>query len=227
MNRFFFGLLAITLVYGFTLLSGEIIIGVAYTAPFSGWSYGAFMARLQPLLLVALLFFVSFLYAKQEKNVKQLTFATPINPRTYALVKCAAMAAGYAAIAVAVVLVSFIFYGIVFRFYGFGDFVAPMLLTLIPAMLFVLGLGMVAGGIHPGLIYVAMAGMFAVDMLPIHMFLNISGGRFFTVYPLTLPLGAGGEPYFYVPLGFFLGRLLLSGLGIFMTCIGLKGYTKT
>jgi len=226
MNRFFFGLLAITLVYGFMLLSGDIIIGVAYTAPFSGWSYGMFMVRMQPLLLVALLFFVSFLYAKQEKSVKQLTFATPVNPRTYALVKCAAIAVGYVVIAIAAVLVSFIFYGVVFRFYGFGDFVAPMLLTLIPGMLFVLGVGMIAGGIHPGLIYTAMAGVFAVDMLPMPMFFGIMGGRFFSEFPLLLPVGAGGEPYFYVPIIFLLGRVLLGGLGILMVCVGVRGYAK-
>ena len=133
---------------------------------------------------------------------------------------------GYGIIATATILMSFIFYGFVFRFYGYGDFIAPMLLSLIPGMLFIFGVGMLAGRVHTGLIYVAMAAVFAVDLLPLPIFLNVIGGRFYSEYPLLLPLGAGGEPYFYVPLAFLLARLLISALGILMICAGVKGYIR-
>ena len=57
LNKFFFGILAAVLLYGWLLLSGEVILGVAYTAPFSPWSFGYYLARLLPLLWAGTLFF--------------------------------------------------------------------------------------------------------------------------------------------------------------------------
>ena len=59
-NKFFFGLLVVTLFYAYQVFTGEIILGVAHTAPFSPWSFGCYLSRLLPLLWVGELFFLSF-----------------------------------------------------------------------------------------------------------------------------------------------------------------------
>ena len=74
MNKFFFLLLLITLIYSLIILSWDVILGIAYTAPFSSWSYGAYLASVLPLLMVTLLFFITFMYSRQENQVKQLIF---------------------------------------------------------------------------------------------------------------------------------------------------------
>lgn len=55
-SKFFWGLLAVCLFFGWNTLKTATIRGAAHTAPFSPWSFGAYLARLLPLLGVALLF---------------------------------------------------------------------------------------------------------------------------------------------------------------------------
>ena len=59
-NKFFFGILAVTLFYGWQVLGGTTILGVAHTAPFSPWSFGDYLSRMVPLLWVGVLFFLTF-----------------------------------------------------------------------------------------------------------------------------------------------------------------------
>jgi len=223
-NKFFLILLAVTLIYSFMTLRGNIILGVAYTAPFSSWSYGAYLAGVLPLLLTAMLFFMTFLYSASEKPVKPLTFATPTDPGKYTLVKCAAMAAGYVIISLSVIALSLVFYGTVFRFYGFGAFLIPILLTLLPAMLFIMGVGLLAGGLQPNIIYAVMAATLIIGSLPLPAFIDLFGSRFFSEYPLTLPLGPDGEPAFSVPVSFVLGKILFGLSGIMMIFAGTRSF---
>lgn len=90
-NKFFFGLLVVTLFYAYQVFTGEIILGVAHTAPFSPWSFGCYLSRLLPLLWVGELFFLSFFTAGRERRVAVLTGATPVRPRAYAWTRCAAV----------------------------------------------------------------------------------------------------------------------------------------
>ena len=43
-NRFTVGLLLVALLYGYWTMRGEILLGIANTAPFSPWSFGAYLA---------------------------------------------------------------------------------------------------------------------------------------------------------------------------------------
>ena len=51
-NKVFAVLLVITAFYSWQVLDREIVMGVAYTAPFSQWSYGAFLGNILPLLSI-------------------------------------------------------------------------------------------------------------------------------------------------------------------------------
>jgi len=225
-NRFFFALLVISLVYSYIVLSGNIIIGIAHTAPFSSWSYGMYLASVLPLLLITLLFFITFLYSSQENRVKQITLATQMNPRKYCLIKCATIAVGYFIISLSVIVLSFVFYGWVFRFFAFSDFIVPIIVTLTPALLFIFGLGLIAGSVHPNILYALMAVVILLGLLPLPLFFDIYGTRAFSEYPLTLPIGPIGEPEFVMPLLFVLGRVMFSVTGVLMMLYGVRGYYK-
>ena len=78
-NKFFLGLLVVSLYFGWQTLNSEVIKGIAHTAPFSPWSFGYYSAQVLPLLSVALLFFLWGIFSKEARRVKPLTDATPVS----------------------------------------------------------------------------------------------------------------------------------------------------
>jgi len=237
-NRLFLALLIIIAIYCYMILTREIILGIAFTAPFSPWSYGAYLAKVQPLLMITLLFFITFMYSNHEKQVRQLTFATPVDPFKFGLVKVSAMVAGFLFASLFVITLSLIFYAILFHFYHFSDFILPIVVTLIPSLLFFLGAGLLLGGKNANLLYALMIAAllqgkmpgilpgFMPATLPTSAFFDLYGSRLFSTYPLALPIGSDGEPLFSLPISFILGRLFFSTTGLFMVFLGLKRYVK-
>ncbi len=227
LNKFFIALLVITVLYSYIILRRDIIVGVAYTAPFSSWSYGMYLAEVLPLLLITLLFFITYMYSNQEKQVKQLTFATPVSPLKYALVKCLAMAVGYSIISLFVILLSFIFYSVIFGFYGFANFIIPILITLIPSMLFIFGVSLFVGSVQPNLLYALMIFVLLIGFLPLPGFFDLYGGHLFSTYPLKLPVGLDGEPIYSLPISFLLGKIFYCATGVSLMFYGIRRYSKT
>jgi hypothetical protein len=219
LNKFFPGLLLIALAYSYFILQGEVIFGIANTAPFSGWSYGWFLSRVAPLLTVAMLFFVSFFFSGEEKRVQPLVWATPVDYRRYLFFRALAMAAGFLIVAAAAVALSLVCYLKWFGFAPFGNFILPIILTLLPPMLLALGLGMLAGRFHIGLIY-ALAPVFLVlGQMP--GFPDLFGGGFYSDQPPLMGLDAGGEPFFYLPFSFWVQRLACAAVGILAAGCGI------
>ena len=86
-NRFTVGLLLVALLYGYWTMRGEILLGIANTAPFSPWSFGAYLAEMMPLLLVALLCFLSILTSDTGKRVEVLIAATPLSQAVHCRIR--------------------------------------------------------------------------------------------------------------------------------------------
>ena len=227
-NKLFLALLIISCLYSFLILSRETIMGIAFTAPFSPWSFGYYLAKVLPLLMVTLLFFVTFMYSNHEKLVRQLTFAAPINPFMLCLVKCFGIMAGFLAITLFVVLQCMIFFVVLFRFTNFGNFIIPFVITIIPCLLFFLGAGLLLGGLEVNILYVLMIAAlllgFLRGSLPLPAFFDLYGSRFFSTHPLSLPLDLNGEGPFLLPVSFIFGRVFFSGVGAFMAFLGIKRY---
>ena len=80
----------VLLFYGWQVLGGTTILGVAHTAPFSPWSFGDYLSRMTPLLWVGVLFFLTFFTSPKARRVASLTDAAPMPPHRYALARCAA-----------------------------------------------------------------------------------------------------------------------------------------
>ena len=225
-NRLFLALLIITGLYSYLILEKEIILGIAFTAPFSPWSFASYLANILPLLMITLLFFTTFMYSNHEKQVRQLTFATPVDPFKLCLVKCASIAAGFLVIALFVIILGMAFFIILFRFNSFGDFILPIILTLVPCLLFVLGTGLLLGGLQHNILYILMIAALLFTFLPLPDFFDLYGARFFSTHPLTLSVESDGEPAFTLPASFILGRFSFCTAGVLMILLGVKRYKK-
>ena len=212
-NKFFFGLLLVSLFYGWQVLSGVTILGVSHTAPFSPWSFGDFLSRMVPLLWIGSLFFLTFFTSGRARRAAVLTAAAPMEPRRYALARCAAALAGTALLALAVLAEAALFYGRYFGWYGWMELITPALVTLAPPLVFALGSGWLLGQLRPWLVYVWMPVPFVLTALPLPEALGIWNGTFFTSYPLTL---GTLDPAFLLPpaVAAVQGAVLAAGAGL-------------
>lgn len=195
-NKFFLGLLLVTLFYGWQVLDQMTILGVSHTAPFSPWSYGDYLSRMLPLLWLGSLFFLTFFTSKAEARRAVLTAATPVDPKAYGRVRCCSALAGTGLLCLAVVLLSAVFYGRMFRWCHWETLLLPTLFTLVPPVIFALGSGWVLGHLRPWLIYVWMLLPFLLRAMPLPSALGLWNGSLFTTRPLAL---GSLDPAFSLP----------------------------
>lgn len=215
LNKLFVGILAVSLVYGGLTLTTATILGAANTAPFSPWSFGEYLSRLLPMICLGELFFLTFFTSRQEQQAAAVTQATPVSRRKYAAVRCGAVLLGTAVLVLSIVGLCWGFYVRLFHWTGFSELLAPLVLTLLPAVVFCLGLGWVLGSAHPALVYVLMAAVLLLSWAPLPQALGFSLGSFFTEYPRTLGVL---DPAFSVPAPVLCGRAayFLTGSAAFL-----------
>lgn len=147
----------------------------------------------------------------------------PIDPAKYQLIRCVAIIVGFLIISISAITVSFVFYADIFHFTNFGVFIAPILLVLLPAMLFVLGIGIALGELHPALVYALIPVTLLLTLLPLPDALNLLGGSFFSSYPTMLNIV---EPPFSVPLSVLVGKTVYTVIGILLTLLGIIRFRK-
>ncbi len=210
-NKFFVGLLAVTLFYGWQVLQRVTILGISHTAPFSPWSFGDYLSRMVPLLWIGTLFLLTFFTSSKARRVSVLTSAAPISPRRYGLARCAAALTGAALLAGACLLEAALFYGWYFSWYQWSTLWFPALVTLVPPVAFALGSGWVLGRARPWLIYAWMALPLLGAVFPLPRALSIWNGSFFTLYPLALETL---DPSFALPLSNALAQWCLLAAGV-------------
>ncbi len=211
-SKFYLGFGTVILWYGWQILNNVTILGVANTAPFSPWSFGAYLTGLLPLLGVVLLFFLWNLCNAQARGVQSLTDAASVRRERYQLTKYLAALTAWLSLVVVVTML-----GISFLWTLFGDSVpvAALLLvaviTLVPPAALLLGVGAVAGGLRSWTLFVLMALVFGAGFLPGDFY----GASLFTEYPLTLGVL---DPAFSMPPSVVIGKLavLLVGVGLLL-----------
>ena len=209
-NKFFPGMAAILLFYGWQVLRRVTLMGVSYTAPFSPWSFGDYLCRTMPLLWAGALFFLTFFTSGRAHRVSVLTEATSFPPRRYAMARCLAAMTATTLLALLVLLEAGLFYTCYFGWHDWGTLAAPALLTLAPTLLFALGSGWMLGRIRPLLLYLWMAVPFALSLLPLPQALGIWNGSFFSDQPLAI---GTMDPAFTVPAAVLAAQLLLLVAG--------------
>ena len=215
-NKFFAGLLLVLLFYGWQVLTGATILGVSHTAPFSPWSFGDYLSRMLPLLWIGMLFFLTFYTSPKARRAAVLMDATPMPPKQYALVRCAAALTGGVLLSLLCMGEAAVFYGRMFGWYGWGSLLLPALATLLPALVFALGSGWLLGQIRPWLVYVWMAVPFLCMALPLPDALGIWNGHFFSKYPLAL---GTLDPAFSMPAAVLIVQCILLAAGIVLLMV--------
>ena len=192
------------------------ILGVSHTAPFSPWSFGDYLSRMLPLLWIGMLFFLTFYTSPKARRAAVLMDATPMPPKQYALVRCAAALTGGVLLSLLCMGEAAVFYGRMFGWYGWGSLLLPALATLLPALVFALGSGWLLGQIRPWLVYVWMAVPFLCMALPLPDALGIWNGHFFSKYPLAL---GTLDPAFSMPAAVLIVQCILLATGIVLLMV--------
>lgn len=210
-NKLFFCVLAVSLGYGWLTLTNTIILGVAHTAPFSPWSFGYFLSQTLPLICVGELLFLSFFTSKEELQIRSVIRATSMDQRRYAVIRCGAVLTGTLLLSLCVVVLATVFYVRLFGWMNFGELLLPALLTLLPAIIFCLGIGLLLMNLHPALIYVLIAAVLLLPLLPLPTAISFSLNSFFSQYPLTL---GKLDPAFHIPSWLIASKTVLTLLGL-------------
>lgn len=225
-NKFFIGLLIINSIYAWYVLTSETIAGVAYTAPFSLWSFGAYFSLSLPLSIMTVLFLLSVYSSKKEKQVEILTTATPVNKVHYALVKSAAVTVCFLIICAVIFGLGIYFYRSVFGYQEILSFFLPSGMIVLPCFVFSMGIGFLAGRVHQWLLYGLMAIVLVVGFAGLGGNFDFFGHWYFSSYPISLPVGGDGEPAFMVSFGFLLARLIYLVTGSLLLTIGICSQQK-
>ena len=212
LNKLFFGMLLVNGLFAWFTLSFDIIMGTAYTAPFSVWSYCAYLGKTLPLAMITVLFLLANYYSRKQKQVEILTSATPISSFCQIMIRTMAAGICFLLIYLVVIALALLFYISFFQFHDFAAFILPSVLLLLPCFLFFAGLGQLLGSIHRSLIYVLMLFALAFNSLPSAF--DFFGAGYFSTIPLTLPAGTNGEPTFKMGISFIVLRLLYLVIGI-------------
>ncbi|NLW77855.1 MAG: hypothetical protein GXY32_00375 [Ruminococcaceae bacterium] len=225
LSKPFIFITAVTLVYAAYLLKTEVMFGYADTAPFSPWSFLAYLCRLLPFLCAAMLFFVSRQLAPREKAVETLASATPTPGYVRKGIKLGTIAVAFLCAALLVLLAYALFCVIQFQYTGLGWMWPLAVLVVLPALFFYMGVGLWLGKVHHNLVYLLLALLFfaafaGFSMPPaVDLFGNaiLAGAQ-------SAALREGVIP-FAVPAQYLVSRIVmgLAGLGLSAWACLVKG----
>ena len=209
-NKLFFGILLVSLGYGWLTLTGPVIRGVAHTAPFSLWSFGYYLSQTLPLICLGELFFLAFFFSKEERLLRPLTQATPVKWQRYIALRCGAVLTATAILCLCVAALAVGFFVSLFGWMIYGELILPALLSLIPPIAFCLGAGLMLSYMNHGLTYILMAAVLLLSALPLPTAASFSLSGFFSQFPLTLDTL---DPVFHIPVWVAISRIALTLLG--------------
>lgn len=212
-NRSFWGLLIVNGLFAWFVLSLDIIQGIAYTAPFSVWSWCTYVGKTLPLTMAAVLLLLSSYYGRRQRQVEALTLAAPVTAARQMLLRTAAAGVCFLLIFLVTAGLAAYFYTALFRFTGFAAFLLPALLLALPCFLFLTGLGQLLAGLHRSLLYLLTAVSFVLGYCGPKTAFDLFGAGYFSSRPLALPVGADSEPAFALTASFCAARLLYLAAG--------------
>ena len=218
LNKLFFGMLVIIGFVSWQTLRNDVILGIANTAPFSPWSFGYYLSRDMPLLLIGVLLVLHSFFSYKEQQVSKLTKATAVKQSKYMAVRYGAAIVSYLLLGACAVIIYAGFCGTIFNFTSFQFFVVPLIITILPAILFFMGMGIWVEQIKPNLVYGVMALVIILALSPLPYSLDLIGANFFSKYPMGLKTL---DPEFVIPLSVLLGKCAYSIIGILLIATSL------
>ena len=222
-NKLFLGLLAINGLYAWFIFTTETIAGVGYTAPFSVWSACAYVASVMPICILTVWLLIAFYHSKKEKQTEVLTLTTPVSPIRYAMLRSGVVAVCFCVMLAVVCIIGMVAYAVLFKYTNPLVFGPPILLVALPCLLLTLGLGSLAGRVHQGAVYALALLMLALGFAAAGGTFDFFGHAFYSQYPVTLPVGADGEPPFAPGAAFCLARAVYAALGLGLYALSMRG----
>ena len=214
-NKFYLCLLIINGFSAWYVLTSDIIAGVAYTAPFSKWSYGAYISSLMPVLIMTVLFLLTFFYSKNAKKIEPLIKATSVDVIRYTMIRMAVILLGFMILLALVAGISFYFYSSFFDFHNYGDFIIPAVVSILPGLILFMAAGLWAGRIHIGFLYALIPVSLLINISGVPVAFDIFGKGYYSSYPMSphLSFAVNGEPLFVLNQAFLITRLIYIVIG--------------
>lgn len=214
-NWLFWVMFVVNCIFSWYVLTTDIIAGIAYTAPFSVWSFCAYTGKVMLFTIITILLMLSGYYGKKQKQVEILTAATPITPVWQLLIRSGVLTVCFIFLYAAAVVLAAVFYIRFFRFHDFGPFLLPAILIVLPCFVCAIGLGHLLGRLHQSCIHLLVVACFMAEVSITKVFDFFCAG-YFQVYPLALSPNSEGEPDFILSPVWLTVRLLylLTGLGM-------------
>lgn len=217
-SRVFIGMLFVNCLYACFVLTTDIIAGIAYTAPFSVYSFCTYTGRTMSVSIITALLLIAGYFSKKQKSVDVLTKAAPVMASGQMMIRTAAVGVCFALICAVNAVIAMLFYTRFFRFHDFGAFIPPALLMILSCFIFFAGLGQLLGRFHQGLVYLIILAALAAGFCGVPNGFDLFGAGYFSAYPLTLPAGGSGEPEFQMGVVFVVARLLYLVIGTACFC---------
>lgn len=220
-NKFFLISFLAILLYGWMNLEKLIIGGVAYTAPFSPWSFGTYLSRILPIVSMLMLFFLETINTGNSKRVQVLIYATPVEPRNYIKTRYLAILTQ-----ISIVILTLFLLGSGYLIYYFKSAVPVVSLLLvffasvIPLLMFISGLGLACLEFLPApCMYLLMLFFGGISFVQMPYCLDLYGSHYYQTYPLRLKQL---DPVFSVSNEFILLRIFMFLIGLGLCILTLK-----
>lgn len=217
-------LLILILLYSSYTIKTSVLHGYANTAPFSEWSFIQYLLSITPFLSTILLFYLSKLYSPSEKKVMNITSSMKFSGPLYFFIKISVVAIAYLFATLLALIVCFIFYGKVFGFYDYKNFMSCILLVLIPQLVLILGIGLWISKINYNFSYVLIALIFILSLKndTSSYYLDFLGSSIMKIPMNQIPVK--GVIAYVIPNDYIVSRVLFSIIGISLILIGCMRY---
>lgn len=222
-GRMFPAMLAANGIYAWYVLTTEIIAGVAYTAPFSVWSYCNYIGRLLPAAVLTVLLLLAGYYGKKQKQAEVLLSAAPITPAQHLAIRSFVLGVCFCIICALYMVLAAVFYRSFFAYGRYAEFLLPAFLLMAPCFLVSLGLGHLLGRLHQGLVWLFAGIVFLAGLAAVNHVADLFCAGYFAHYPLELPPDSSGEPGFSMQPVWVAVRIMYALFGIGMISIGICG----
>ncbi len=227
MSKKYFYMLLLTMGLTYDSLTRLVTGGYYGTAPFSEWTYTFFIQLISPLVISVIIFMMTNIFNEKELRARKIIFSAPISQGRYYLLKIITMIVTFILTSLVPIIMSFIYYKVLFNYISFSSYAKFILCFLIPTFIFILGLSMVLGRISIKLLYGLIPITFLLGTIDtssiLPYWLDIFGAHYFKICTYAELLGRTREAVpFSLSSSFIHTRIIFILLGVIFltyTCV--------
>ncbi|MGI6665317.1 MAG: hypothetical protein ACOX3W_07925 [Christensenellaceae bacterium] len=218
-TRLYLILTGVMLAYIGFVLETQTMFGESGTAPYSQWSYLAYLSSVIPLISMVLFTQLAKLQGSEERQVQALTLSSPTSMQSQQAVKETAIGAAYLIQVVLAVLAAYVFFGMKFKILAPLNLLGCTAILAIPQLFLCIGVGLWVSKIHPYATYVLAALLFfcytTQVMMP--MGVDLLGNSILQIARATYPVQ--GEIAFAWPISYMISRGITFVIGVVLTVV--------